>query len=367
MKVLHITNWYPSKSNPYGALWIKRHIDALPNSVESQIYHLEVKKGRLGFQYSSNAGNHRSFIISFPFLIWKFNEILYYLMVSYVMLTKVKKSNYDVINFHIAYPLLRYFDIIPHVKKIPIIISEHWSAYHYHFNLRGSYKLKAIQRIFNHRVPVITVSKSLGEDIMAFSGGAFENHVLPNVVDTSLFFPCESVSLKQNYFLMVSQWKAPKLPLVAIKAFKKFVNEHQGFRLLIIGYGEQLQEMKMEASDIPAVEFLGSKSSQEIAQYMREARALIHPSEYETFSVVCAEALTCGCPVIASKVGGIQEFVNDNNGILLEETTPSAIEKAMKQILLHPPQMRIMPDFSSKRIGTEYLEIIEKVKNGPLR
>lgn len=365
MKILHITNWYPSKLNPFAALWIKRHIDSLPDSCISRIYHIEIRKGRFSFHWDSNSSNHKSYILTLPFLVWSINEILYYLILSYVLLIKERNSKFDVINFHIAYPILRYFDKLKVLKRIPVVITEHWSAYHYHFNLKGSKKLKPIQKIFHHKIPVITVSKSLGEDIKEFAGIDFQNYTLPNIVDSSTFFPGGKMSdSNKPYFIMVSQWKAPKKPLEAIKAFLEFSKNYVEVSLIIIGYGEQLPAMKMAANDKKSIQFLGPKKSNEIAEYMRNAIALIHPSEYETFSVVCAEALACGCPVIASKVGGIPEFVNDENGILLNETDEISIRNALTDCYQNPPKMTKIPDFSSRSLGIKYSEILQKVING---
>ena len=365
MKILHITNWYPSKLNPFAALWIKRHIDSLPDSCISRIYHIEIRKGGFSFHWDSNSSNHQSYILTLPYLVWSINEIFYYLILSYVLLIKERNSKFDVINFHIAYPILRYFDKLKVLRRIPVVITEHWSAYHYHFNLKGSKKLKPIQKIFHHKIPVITVSKSLGEDIKEFSGTEFENYVLPNIVEAKVFFKGSKVhASNQRYFLMVSQWKAPKKPLEAIRAFLEFSKNHVEVSLIIIGYGEQITAMKIAANEEKCIQFVGSKKSDEIAEYMRNAIALVHPSEYETFSVVCAEALTCGCPVIASKVGGIPEFVNDENGILLDETNESSIQNAMTHCYQNPPKMTNFPNFSSEHIGVRYSEILQKVIDG---
>ena len=47
MKILHITNWYPSRPTPVSAIWIRNHIKALSNHVNNKIYHIEVRKGNL--------------------------------------------------------------------------------------------------------------------------------------------------------------------------------------------------------------------------------------------------------------------------------------------------------------------------------
>ena len=124
---------------------------------------------------------------------------------------------------------------------------------------------------------------------------------------------------------MVSLWKLPKQPMMIIKAFKKFVDSHPNAKLIIGGYGPLWQEMidTVHSYNLDHyVDFIGKLDSDQIASEMNKASAFIHISDYETFSVVCAEALCCGTPVIASAVGGIPEFIEDGkNGILINHNS----------------------------------------------
>jgi len=63
------------------------------------------------------------------------------------------------------------------------------------------------------------------------------------------------------------------------------------------------------------------------------SEAFIHCSQYETFSVVCAEALCCGTPVIASDVGGIKEYIHNRNGILVKENNCETYYFAINQFM----------------------------------
>ena len=51
---------------------------------------------------------------------------------------------------------------------------------------------------------------------------------------------------------------------------------------------------------------------------MQQSSALLMFSRYENQPCVILEALCCGLPVIATKVGGIPEIINESNGILVE-------------------------------------------------
>ena len=117
------------------------------------------------------------------------------------------------------------------------------------------------------------------------------------------------------------------------------------------------------------VSFVGKLDSIQIAMKMREATAFLHASEYETFSVVCAEALVAGCPVVASKVGGIVEFVNENNGLLVIENKVGAWSTALETFSNNLyDRAKIAEEaslkFSSSKVGKKYFKVLSKVVNG---
>jgi len=65
----------------------------------------------------------------------------------------------------------------------------------------------------------------------------------------------------------------------------------------------------------------------------REARATVLPSEYEAFGLVLLESLAAGTPVVASRVGGIPEFVEDGKaGLLVAPRSPAALAEAIGRV-----------------------------------
>jgi glycosyltransferase involved in cell wall biosynthesis len=65
----------------------------------------------------------------------------------------------------------------------------------------------------------------------------------------------------------------------------------------------------------------------------REARLTVLPSEYEAFGLVLLESLAAGTPVVASRVGGIPEFVEDGKaGLLVPPKSPRELAAAISQV-----------------------------------
>lgn len=81
------------------------------------------------------------------------------------------------------------------------------------------------------------------------------------------------------------------------------------------------------------VHFHGRLPHDEVAALVRDSRALVLPSYTEGIPNVIMEALACGIPVVATRVGGIPEVLNDKNGVLLEDHTPRSIADGINRVL----------------------------------
>lgn len=372
MKILHITNWYPDQDDPLHAVWLRRLIISLNPHCQQTIYHIESKKGWFILKSNYNADGSYNISISLPFTVWKINEIVSSFIIVWIVFIRERKSKFDLINFHIAYPNCTYLHIYRKWLKCSISISEHWSGYHFNFNIRKPEKRKRIQRIFRQKIPVMAVSKALLKDIKTFSQADFPGYVVPNVVDTSIFnYKGEIQSQEGLLFFMLSQWKWPKDPFTILKAWEKVIRIYPQAILRIGGYGAQYNDisnlirvLRLEEK----VKLLGQLTPIQSAAEMQHATAFIHCSKYETFSVVCAEALCCGTPVIASRVGGIPEYIREKDGLLVPENTPEAFYLHIMQFLYkqeifdRPEISRTMIDrFAENKVGKLYYSAITEI------
>jgi glycosyltransferase involved in cell wall biosynthesis len=125
-----------------------------------------------------------------------------------------------------------------------------------------------------------------------------------------------------------------------LKAIKISKKEFDNIRLYMIGNGsaDKIKIIKMikELSLENEVSILGPFSytdKEELIKYYHNCRALVLPSRFESFGLVILEAFACSKPVIASRVGGIPEIVNEKNGILFKAEDVNELAKAIIKIM----------------------------------
>jgi glycosyltransferase involved in cell wall biosynthesis len=127
--------------------------------------------------------------------------------------------------------------------------------------------------------------------------------VKPHFLDTD---PCVGKG-QGDYALFVGRLSIEKGVETLLNAWEELRNT---LKLKIVGDGPLAPKVRRASHTNPSIEWLGSKSPHEVYALMGDAACLIFPSQwYETFGLVVVEAFACGTPVIASRIGGIEEIV----------------------------------------------------------
>ncbi len=120
LNICHIVNWYPNKWDNKEAIWTKRHIDGLNELCDNDVYHVQVRFGKLKKHFYRVSDTEQAFILSAKTNIWFLREIITTMLLVYVILFKIKnRKQYDAYNFQITYPLLTYSKINNLVLKSP--------------------------------------------------------------------------------------------------------------------------------------------------------------------------------------------------------------------------------------------------------
>ncbi len=98
---------------------------------------------------------------------------------------------------------------------------------------------------------------------------------------------------------------------------------------------QDLRRMVHEHRMEDSVDFVGSVEQDRLALWYSAADLCAVPSLTESFGLVALEAMACGTPVVATKVGGLQTVVEDGgSGLLVEPGDHSALAEAMEQVLM---------------------------------
>jgi len=100
------------------------------------------------------------------------------------------------------------------------------------------------------------------------------------------------------------------------------------------GHGAYLRE-RVAALDLTRrVRFLGTQPQRRLRLFYAAADATVMPSYYESFGMVALEAMACGSPVVASRVGGLTTTIQDGvTGYLVPEGDPAALAERLGELL----------------------------------
>ena len=345
IRVLHIASWYPSKVHDSLGNFIQRHIAAIATKHKSEVWYAspvsnespllgrsEVKKGdgfleRIVYPKATKPGS---------------------VAVTRALLKMVpgeEISMPDLVHLHVAFPAGRAARILAESWDVPLIITEHWTAYHdsQHIPL---WRRISMRRTAAYASAFCPVTDQLGAKMRTFKmvniGGASNYVTVPNVVDTDRFKPSPEKGTTDEGFriLHVSSLDESQKNITGIiHALSALRTSHPDFKFSAKFMGgsdpERLTKLRHYAASMnltePCVSFSGPKNIEEVARGMQMADALILFSRKENFPCVIAEAWATGVPVISTDVGGISEHLTENcgRGILIPNEDESALRSAL--------------------------------------
>jgi glycosyltransferase involved in cell wall biosynthesis len=186
-----------------------------------------------------------------------------------------------------------------------------------------------------------------------------EIYVIPNGIDLEKYngetiFPDRKSGTKN--ILFVGRLRLVKGVQYLITAMKKIHEEIPDAQLILVGDGEErerLAELSIQLGIQKYVQFIGIVPQEVVKTFMQHADVFVLPSLSEGFPNVILEAMACGLPVIASRVGGIPDIItNDTNGYLVEVKDTN--DMAKKILLL------LSDDTLRKKISDNNRDLVKK-------
>jgi glycosyltransferase involved in cell wall biosynthesis len=252
------------------------------------------------------------------------------------------------------------------LARVPVIISSHRDL--------GGFDGKWITRVnqWTDRwlIDRVTVnSRAVLEAVVKRSGLAAESMtVLYNGIDLDKIDRAnrrvakrQELGLQPDDFVMavVANFHPAKGHRYLVEAFNRLAPRFANAKLLLCGYCNDesllnaLRRRVVEAGAEKQVRFMNSRP--DIPEVMHAIDILVAPSLSEGFSNAILEALAAGKPVVASRVGGNCEQIDDGvNGYLVPPADSTAIENALEKLLRSPEQLRQMGGAARARVREQF-------------
>lgn len=154
-----------------------------------------------------------------------------------------------------------------------------------------------------------------------------EIEVIPNFICGKHYFRTPDAPLRselapngERLLVHVSNFRPVKRPMDCVDILAKVRAEGVNARLVMVGDGPELSAVRYHGEQLGMngnVVYVGKQAN--IADYLGVAEVFLLPSELESFGLAALEAQACEVPVVATRIGGIPEVVNDGESGFLSD------------------------------------------------
>jgi glycosyltransferase involved in cell wall biosynthesis len=180
---------------------------------------------------------------------------------------------------------------------------------------------------------VICPSEFIGQLAARWRGEERGVIVLPNPAPDRAEAAAVELPAPRPALVFAGRLTAAKNLDVAVEAVERLPD----VSLVVVGDGEErapLERAAGRAGVADRVRFLGARPRSEVLGLLAAADVAVLPSAWENFPHAAVEALAMGTPVVATRVGGVPEIVQDGvNGLLVEPGDATAFGAAVERLL----------------------------------
>lgn len=226
--------------------------------------------------------------------------------------------------------------------------------------------MKSIERLaYKFANGIITSSQTNFEYVEKIYHPPSTHAMIPNYVGTNIFKPMD-VAKRKGSICFVGRLTQQKNLFALLEAL-----EGLPYTLSIIGSGEQREQLKEFARKNQVnVSFLGNIPNHELPEILNQHELFILPSLWEGMPKTLLEAMSCGLPVIGTKIDGIREVIeHGRNGILcdadlgsIRQAIISVMEdKELKDTLSMNARKTIEQRFSLEKLIDKELELYSQL------
>lgn len=225
---------------------------------------------------------------------------------------------------------------------------------------------------------VVAISERVREQLKEHYGVPDEKIItIPNGINLSRFSPDNgkarlevrrSLGIDENVPLVLfvgSQFRLKGLEF----AIRGLAAMKTPAHLLVVGHdsASTFRNLAKELGVAARVHFAGARN--DLPKIYPAADVFVFPSLYETFALVCLEAMASGLPVVASRVGGIEDYLREEqNGLFIKREAQDIAQK-LDRVLADPELrarfrqegIRTAANYSWDKIAQQYLRLFDQL------
>ena len=275
MKVLLVTNMYPTKLSPYYGIFVKEQEQIIVKNYTDVKYEIEFIDAR--------------------------KDKLLYARSFFKIVRKINQGDYDLVHVHYGFSGL--FLLNPFLKKIPVVLTLHGGDILPEQGKR--FQVSLVRRILKKVDVAITLNERMDCMVKKY---AKETHIIPCSVDTNFFTPPLKVKIDQEEKRII-------FPSDKERFVKNYPLFERSIKIL-----EKKYNIKCHISEIK------NMSRLEVADLYRSSDLMIMTSISEGSPQVVKEAMACNLPIVSTNVGDVS--------ILLKGVKNSYVAKEMDADLI---------------------------------
>jgi glycosyltransferase involved in cell wall biosynthesis len=293
----------------------------------------------------------------------------------------IKRLGPDLLHAHFAYPegWAAYLAKVRLKQRIPLVVTLH--GYDILIEPSVGYGIRLskhhetlVKKVLKAADAVIVASRAVFNETASLVKDMGKIHLVPNGVDIKRFNPKLNGNIIRKWFTIedkqvifaLRHHRAVYGVSYLLLAAKLILDKRKDAAFIIGGDGPLLDYHKMLTRRLgisSCVFFTGRIPREEVPLYYAASDVVVVPSLQEAWGLVATEAMACGKPVVASRVGGLPDQVIDGyNGFLVPPRDPRALADRILYLLENPSEARRM-GLNGRRLAEERFDIEKRIDN----
>ncbi len=354
-RVLVFTTLYPNAAQPLRGIFVRHRVAAVARNCPTRVVAPILDRDRRwGATHAHRDERQDDIEVSHPPyttlpLLGRFADgvLLYRQVLAHVRRIHAEFP-FDVIDAHYAFPDGAAATLLADHFRVPVAVTVRGGD----LDMLPRFRLRrhAITRTLRRADRIFAVSEHLAARAVALGAAPRSVMVVPNGVDPATFSYGDAhaarrtlgVADDQPVVICVGNLLAEKGQHVLIEAIAEMETRADEPHLVLIGsdpspmraYRRRLERLIASRGLGDRIRLLGSVDQETLGHWYRAADLLVHPSFREGSPNVVREALACGTPVVASRVGGVPELIaSDALGLLVEPGDVDGLVRALRAAL----------------------------------